>query len=102
MAEKINRGERLSKMEEMGDVVRLSDDSLDAVAGGGNGLTVDYYVEDYCPFCQDYHEIVKCQERVVYGDHDYPTSYCPIRSKYFFEASNGYFDWNGNCLLYLS
>ncbi len=101
MADKINPGDRLPKMEEMGDVVRLSDDSLDAVAGGGNGLKVDAYEDGYCPFCQDYHEVIRCQERIVYGDYDYPTSYCSIRGKYFFEAKNGYYDWDGNCLLHL-
>ena len=100
MDEKIKAGERLPEMEKMSDVVRLADDALDDVAGGGNGLTVESYEEDYCPFCQDFHVIVKCRERIVYGKYDYPTSYCPSRGKYFFQASNGYYDWDGNCLLH--
>ena len=99
MDEKIKSGERLPEMEKMGEAVSLSDDSLDSVAGGGNGLTVDYYEDGYCPFCQCNHEVERCRERIVYVQYDYPTSYCHVKVRYFFEASNGYYDWNGNGLV---
>jgi hypothetical protein len=101
MAEKNydKKGEKLPQIpEQRSEMIQLSDDVLDEVAAGGNGLTVDYYEEGYCPYCEGYHEIVQCQEQVRYNGSWFDMSYCPIKRHYFFEAGNRYFDWNGNMI----
>ncbi len=98
MAEKMRKkGDKLPELEGKSELVHLSDDDLDSVAGGA-GLTVDYYENGYCPFCEGDHEIIQCQEQVMYNNNWFDMSFCPIKSKYFFKASNGYFDWNGNMI----
>ncbi len=93
-------GEKLPVLEEVSPSVKLDDDSLDDVAGG-SGLTVAYYEYGYCPFCQADHELAKCQESVCIRNSLYPTWYCYEQNKYFFKASNGYFDMYDNCILHL-
>ncbi len=80
-------------------ISRLTDEQMEKVSGGSSGIHVDYYEENgYCPFCTDYHEIIHCQESLCLDTGDFPLQYCPIRGRYFFEASNGYFDWDCNMI----
>ncbi len=83
---------------------KVSDEELDEVVGGGNkyGFKLDCYLTYYCPYHRKVHQdIVKVlggfQNKK--GGPIYPTYYCRQAGRYYFEASNGFFDPQGRVLV---
>ena len=69
---------------------------MDAIAGGVKA-TVHYYVNRYCPYCKKSHgKIAKCKENFTYKKKKYPLYWCQAKKLYFFTATNGCFDTDGN------
>ncbi len=97
--EPAGKPEKENHMKKDDLVSRLTDDQVEQVTGGSVSIHVDYVAEnEYCPFCNSYHEIVHCQEGRIFPKGTFPLLYCRRSGHYFVSAKNGYFDWNGNLI----
>ena len=77
---------------------KMTDEEMEEVVGGA--FTVDYTLNTYCPYHQCCHPgVQKTVESYSVNGSVYPTYFCPEAGRFYFEASNGYFNSDGNVLV---
>jgi predicted hydrolase (HD superfamily) len=74
----------------------LTDEALDAVAGGANGRpTIEKNRRLYCPLCKKSHIISIIKEPAYIKGNRYTQYFCHNARVYFIHATNGYFTATG-------
>ncbi len=83
----------------MEESYKLSDEMLEAIAGGRMTTKVDN-MRTYCPYHLREHAGIKLMEEVVpVGKGFCKVYWCSTAGRYFFEAGNGWFDLRDGMLV---